>query len=61
MRNELFMYFLCICGTLGKRELVFVLIVHLFVSYAHVKIDLYDLVIFDHFWPSDWRENGNEF
>ena len=26
-----------------------------------VKVDLYDLVIFDHFWPSDWRENRCEF
>ena len=26
-----------------------------------VKVDLYDLVIFDHFWPSDWRGNRDEF
>ena len=26
-----------------------------------LKVDLYDLVIFDHFWPSDWRGNRNEF
>ena len=25
------------------------------------KVDLYDLVIFDHFWPSDWRGNRDEF
>ena len=31
---------------LGKRELVFVLIVHLFVSYAHVNLC--------HFFPSSW-------
>ena len=26
-----------------------------------IKVDLYDLVIFDHFWPSDWRGNRDEF
>ena len=26
-----------------------------------VKVDLYDLVNFDHFWPSDWRGNRDEF
>ena len=26
-----------------------------------LKVDLYDLVIFDHFWPSDWRGNQDEF
>ena len=26
-----------------------------------VKVDLYDLVIFDHFWLSDWRGNRDEF
>ena len=26
-----------------------------------IKVDLYDLVIFDHFWPSDWSENRDEF
>ena len=25
-----------------------------------VKVDLYDLVIFDHFWPSDRRGNRDE-
>ena len=25
-----------------------------------VKVDLYDLVIFDHVWPSEWRENRDE-
>ena len=25
-----------------------------------LKVDLYDLVIFDHFWPSDWRGNRDE-
>ena len=25
------------------------------------KVDLYDLVIFDHFWPSEWRGNRDEF
>ena len=25
------------------------------------KVDLYDLVIFDHFGPSDWRGNRDEF
>ena len=25
------------------------------------KVDLYDLVIFDHFRPSDWRGNRDEF
>ena len=28
---------------------------------AGLKVDLYDLVIFDHFWPSDWRGNRDEF
>ena len=28
---------------------------------CYVKVDLYDLVIFDHFWPSDWRGNRDEF
>ena len=26
-----------------------------------LKVDLYDLVIFDHFCPSDWRGNRDEF
>ena len=26
-----------------------------------IKVDLYDLVIFDHFWPSDWRGKRDEF
>ena len=25
-----------------------------------IKVDLYDLVISDHFWPSDRRENRDE-
>ena len=28
---------------------------------AAIKVDLYDLVIFDHFWPFDWRGNRDEF
>ena len=28
---------------------------------ASLKIDLYDLVIFDHFRPTDWRGNRDEF
>ena len=30
-------------------------------SQYYLKVDLYDLVIFDHFWPSNWRENRAEF
>ena len=28
---------------------------------VYVQVDLYDLVIFDCFWPSDWRGNRDEF
>ena len=30
-------------------------------AFSSFKVDLYDLVIFDHFWPSDWRGNRDEF
>ena len=29
-------------------------------NFVFLKVDLYDLVIFDHFWPSDWREDRDE-
>ena len=42
----LFVYVFLLSPCLGKRELVLVLIVHLFVSYAHVYLC--------HFFSSSW-------
>ena len=50
----------CLCYY-ALHKLCFLLLLRTwFSSLWQLKVDLYDLVIFDNFWPSDWRGNRNE-